>query len=217
MGLGTIMPLLPFFLEDTEDAVFWLGAIMSCQALGVVCGIVIMGIMSDRFGRKRMGAITMFGDSTMFLLSGLMKTPLSLLICRFVAGLFCPIPVAMSWLIDISPTSNPELRTKRIGKATGAIMGGMFFGFVLSGLLGQFFNWTVALMAPTAVAGAVGIYVALFARAPPRCDKGAKPSPSPVTKVREGASAEGIAAASLTSPPPPPFPRRPGAGAASFS
>jgi MFS family permease len=184
LGLGTIMPLLPFFVQDFDNSIVWLGAIMSGQAFGVVLGILLMGVLSDRHGRKQMGTVAMFGDCVMFFLSGFMKTPQSLLICRFVAGLFCPIPVAMSWLIDISPSSDPELRTKRVGKATGFIMAGMFCGFVVSGILGQFAGWTVALMGPAVIAAAVGFYVFFFARAPPKANSLSKPSPGPVTRTR---------------------------------
>ena len=52
-GLGCIMPLLPFFCKDFQDGGLWLGAIMTAQAFGVVLGTILVGTLSDMYGRKK--------------------------------------------------------------------------------------------------------------------------------------------------------------------
>ena len=86
------------------------------------------------FGRKKLGIYAMIGDGIFFFLSGSMTTPLGMLIVRFFAGMFCPIPCAYSWVIDVSPIA--EVRAKRLGVTTAFIMGGMFFGFSVAGVVG---------------------------------------------------------------------------------
>ena len=65
-GLGTIYPLLPVFCKDFENGGMWLGAILSAQSAGVIIGTVLVGILSDMFGRKRLGLYSMFGDGVFF-------------------------------------------------------------------------------------------------------------------------------------------------------
>ena len=93
-----------------------------------------MGSLSDMFGRKKLGIYAMIGDGIFFFLSGSMTTPLGMLIVRFFAGMFCPIPCAYGWVIDVSPIA--EVRAKRLGVTTAFIMGGMFFGFGVAGVVG---------------------------------------------------------------------------------
>ena len=164
-GLGCIMPLLPFFTQEKAEAnkAMWLGAILTGQAAGVVLGTIINGRLSDTFGRRTVGIICMCGDCVMFFLSGIVTTPESMLAVRLLAGLFCPIPCAYGWIIDISP---PAIRAKRLGQTSAAIMGGMFFGFTTAAIVGEFANLFVAMLVPSVFAGCVAVLFLFFVPTP---------------------------------------------------
>ena len=163
-GLGCIMPLLPFFCKDFQDGGLWLGAIMTAQAFGVVLGTMLVGTLSDMYGRKKLGIYSMIGDGIFFFLSGSMTTPLGMLIVRFVAGMFCPIPCAYGWVIDVSPEAN--VRAKRLGFTTAFIMGGMFFGFSVAGVVGEFFGMLYAMLIPAVLALINAFFILLFVPTP---------------------------------------------------
>jgi len=160
-GLGCIMPLLPFFTNEFAETnkAMWLGAIMSSQAAGVVIGTIIIGKLSDVFGRRQVGIFSMCGDCVMFLLSGVVTTPGTMLAVRACAGLFCPIPCAFGWVIDVSPN---KLRAKRLGQTTAAIMGGMFLGFTVAAVVGEFSSLFVAMLIPSSFAGCVALLLIVF-------------------------------------------------------
>ena len=158
-GLGCIMPLLPFFCKDFEGGGLWLGAILTAQAGGVVVGTILVGTLSDIFGRKKLAIYSMIGDGIFFFLSGSMTNPLGMLIVRCLAGMFCPIPCAYGWVIDVS--KDPELRAKRLGLTTAYIMGGMFFGFAVAGVVGEFFGLFYAMLIPAILAFANAFFIAM--------------------------------------------------------
>ena len=101
------MPLLPFYVNDTGAGGVWLGVILTLQSLGVVFGAMLMGFASDKFGRRRTGIFSMFGDALFFLLSAWAPTPLALATVRFCAGLCCPIPVGYGWYVVGAPRTSP--------------------------------------------------------------------------------------------------------------
>ena len=158
-GLGCIMPLLPFFCKDFEGGGLWLGAILTAQAGGVVVGTIFVGTLSDMFGRKKLAIYSMVGDGIFFFLSGSMTSPLGMLIVRCLAGMFCPIPCAYGWVIDVS--KDPAVRAKRLGLTTAYIMGGMFFGFAVAGVVGEFFGLFYAMLIPAILAFANAFFIAM--------------------------------------------------------
>ena len=158
-GLGCIIPLLPFFCKDFDQPGVWLGGIMTSQAAGVMVGTILVGTLADCFGRKNVGVYCMFGDAIFFALAGFMEQPLPMLIVRCITGLFCPLPCGLAWLIDVSPDEN--VRAQRIGKIGAAILGGMFSGIVVAGLVGEFAGFTAALMIPAVFALLNGLFIAL--------------------------------------------------------
>ena len=184
-GLGTIYPLLPVFCKDFENGGMWLGAILSAQSAGVIIGTVLVGILSDMFGRKRLGLYSMFGDGIFFFLAGMMTNPLGMLIVRLICGIFSPIPCSYSWIIDLTPDKNQQ--AKRIGFTTAFILGGLFFGSVVAGVAGEFFGITIAMIIPSAAAFINLFIIAMFVPTPEgdlaKKEKVQKPNPGPVLKT----------------------------------
>ena len=60
VGLGTIMPVLPFFLMDINADIFWLGFILSAQYFGVVVGSIFWGLVADYCGVRKVYLVLLF-------------------------------------------------------------------------------------------------------------------------------------------------------------
>jgi MFS family permease len=157
-GLGCIIPLLPFFTNETggANAALWLGAILTAQSAGAVIGTILIGALSDHFGRKPIAILSMFGDACMFFGSGFVNTPEQMLAVRLCAGLFCPNPCALGWIVDITP---PEQRVLRIGQVSSFMMGGMFFGYSIAAILGHYSSGIllIPMLPPAILALLVGV------------------------------------------------------------
>jgi MFS family permease len=139
-GLGILVPLLPFFVEDDGASPIWVGIILSVQYAGVVVGNQLGGFLSDRLGRKRTLLLAMAGDAVFFGASAFAPNVLYLTAFRFFAGMFTPLAPSLTWLMDsVEPHSHAE--------ATGIWSTFASVAFILAsavgGLLG---NWMIAMV-----------------------------------------------------------------------
>lgn len=139
LALGIVIPVLPKLIEDFLNG----DAVKTAQMLGLF-GTVwalmqfffspIMGILSDRFGRRPVILISNFGLVFDYILMFLAPNLSWLLIGRVISGITsASIPAATSYIADVTP---PEKRSAAFG------MVGMAFGvgFILGPALGGFFG-----------------------------------------------------------------------------
>jgi MFS transporter, DHA1 family, tetracycline resistance protein len=140
-GFGIIMPVLPDLIRELTQVSLseatrlgaWIGA-----AYGVFQFLMgpMMGNLGDRFGRRPVFLVSLFGFGTDFLLMGLAPSILWLFIGRSVAGglgaIFGPANAAMADM------SSAEDRAASFGKVGAAFGLGFIMGPALGGLLGDF-------------------------------------------------------------------------------
>ena len=86
MGLMSVLPLMPYFVENAGASNIWVGAILSAQYGAVVIGSQLFGYMSDLHGPRKTMILTLAVDCGLFLLTGLVKSVWAMLIVRFFAG-----------------------------------------------------------------------------------------------------------------------------------
>ena len=94
LGLGTIFPLIPYFVNEQDAHVVWLGAIISCQYIGVTIGSQYFGNLCDRLGPKKVMMIVLFMDVLLFFFTGISPNVYAMVAFRFFAGFFTPMPVS---------------------------------------------------------------------------------------------------------------------------
>jgi len=129
-GFGIIVPVLPFFALKLGANGVGLGAITSSFAIFQCIGNIILGRLSDKYGRKNIILIGLAGSVIGHSLLGLSETLVALCFARGVAGIFGgTIPVAQAYIADVTA---PEERAKYMG-LLGASQG---LGFVLGPALG---------------------------------------------------------------------------------
>jgi YNFM family putative membrane transporter len=158
-----VQPLMPLLARD-----FGLTPAQSSLALSLSTGMLAVALLassviSDRFGRKRIMAASMFSGGVLTLLAAFTQGYGQLLVLRALLGLLIAgMPaVAMAYLSE-------EIDPKSLGVAMGTYIGGSAFGGmlgrVLASIISDFFSWRIAVGAM----GIAGLYAAFeFSRSLP--------------------------------------------------
>jgi DHA1 family tetracycline resistance protein-like MFS transporter len=180
LGFGLILPLLPFYAETYGATPVIVGLLTASYAAAQLIGAPILGRLSDRFGRRPVLLVSIFGTLIGFLFLGLAE-PLGsrlagilnlidsrnafiigfLFFSRILDGLTGGnISVAQAYISDI--TSGAD-RAKGLGLIGAAFGLGFIFGPALGGLLSA---WGYATPAFTAAGLASLNLVAVYFRLP---------------------------------------------------
>ena len=134
-ALGMIIPLSPYLAKDFGADDLQVGLLMSVYALAQLLFAPVWGYLSDRFGRRPILLICLFGASLFYLWFALAETLSTLFITRIAGGLFGAVmSLAMACIADFTGTKD---RSKNMG-LVGAAIG---LGFVIGPFLGAGCSW----------------------------------------------------------------------------
>ena len=139
LGLGIIVPILPELIKqflggDVALAGRYYGLIISSYALMQFLCAPALGVLSDRFGRRPVILISLFGLGIDYLIQGWAPSIGWLFVGRFVAGIMgASITTANAYIADVS---TPETRARNYGFVGVAFGLGFILGPALGGLLG---------------------------------------------------------------------------------
>jgi len=145
VGFGIIVPLLPFYAEQYSHSAFAVGLLFSVFSLCQLIATPILGLMSDRFGRRPVLLLSQLGSSAGYLLLGFASyvhwaNPLTGLILIYISRALDGasggnISAAQAYISDVT---TPENRARGMG-ALGAAFGiGFTIGPAIGGILGHF-------------------------------------------------------------------------------
>jgi len=141
MGTGIVIPVLPQLIASfTEGNVSvasrYYGYFVATFAAMQFLFSPVLGALSDRYGRRSVLLISLFGAGLDYLLMAVAPTLLLLFLGRVIAGITAAsFTVASAYVADISP---PEKRAQNFGLIGAAFGLGLIAGPVLGGLLGSF-------------------------------------------------------------------------------
>ena len=132
-GMGIILPLLPFYSQRLGATPFLVGALVSVYAVCQLVAGPIVGILSDRYGRRKVLLVSQLGTLAGFVLLALAPNLTLVFLARIVDGLTSGnISVAHAYAAE---HSTPETRKQALGATSGAIGTGLVVGPALSGFL----------------------------------------------------------------------------------
>jgi DHA1 family tetracycline resistance protein-like MFS transporter len=203
ISFGLMIPVLPNLVKsfvggDTAKAAIW------TMVFGLTWGVMqflwgpVLGSLSDRFGRRPVLLISIFGLSVDFLMMALAPNLWWLLIGRVINGLTAAsYSTANAYVADITP---PEDRARRFGLMGSAFSFGFLIGPAIGGSLGMI-NLRLPFMAAAVLALANGLYGLLILPEPLSPDRRmmrfqwTKANPIAALRfVREHGSLSGLAA-----------------------
>jgi DHA1 family tetracycline resistance protein-like MFS transporter len=155
LGFGLILPLLPYYAETFGASDTLIGLLVASYAAAQLLGAPILGRLSDRFGRRPVLLISLFGTMLGFIMLGTARTLWVLFASRILDGITGGnISVAQAYITDVTDKENRARGLGMIGAAFGL---GFIIGPASGGLLSQFGFSVPAFVA----AGLVGINLLL--------------------------------------------------------
>jgi DHA1 family tetracycline resistance protein-like MFS transporter len=140
LGIGIIIPILPELVKDfvggsTAEAGRWYGIIAATYATTQFFFAPILGSLSDRFGRRPIILLSLFGLGIDYLIQGFAPTIGWLFLGRVIAGVMgASFTTANAYIADVS---GPADRARNFGLMGVAFGLGFIFGPALGGFLGE--------------------------------------------------------------------------------
>jgi len=134
LGIGLMLPVLPALVGElagsSDMQSYWYGALMVTFGLTQFLAMPLLGALSDRYGRRPVLLLSIFGLGVAYLVSATTHSLTVLLLSRVVSGATsASFTVANAYVADIT---TPAERSKGFG-AIGAAFG---FGFIVGPALG---------------------------------------------------------------------------------
>jgi DHA1 family multidrug resistance protein-like MFS transporter len=136
MGFGIIIPILPFYIESFGASGKALGLLMAIFSIMQFIFAPIWGTLSDRFGRKPILLLGVFGNALSLLFFGLSTQLWMMYASRALAGILssATMPTAMAYIGDTTDAKNRGGGMGVIGAAMGV---GMVLGPGIGGSLAK--------------------------------------------------------------------------------
>ena len=135
IGIGIIIPVIPGLLDSMlgtglSDAAKYGGLLIFTFAIMQFLFAPVLGTLSDKYGRRPVLLLALFGLGVDFLIHAVAPNLFWLFAGRILAGIFgASFTVATAYIADISP---PEKKAQNFG-----IMGAAFgLGFIIGPLIG---------------------------------------------------------------------------------
>jgi DHA1 family tetracycline resistance protein-like MFS transporter len=151
LGIGLIVPILPRLIEHLGDgrvdsASFVYGWLVGLYSLMQFIFAPIIGSLSDRFGRRPVILLSLFGTGLDYFLLAWAPSLAWFFVGRLISGITgANYSAAAAYVADVSP---PEKRSANFGIIGAAFGLGFIFGPALGGWLGEY-----GLRVPFIVAG----------------------------------------------------------------
>jgi len=136
LGFALIVPLLAFFADTFGATPFQTGLLVATYAAMQMIAAPILGRISDRFGRRPVFLISIFGTFIGFIILGFANSLWWLFASRVISGITAGnISVAQAYIADVTDEKN---RARGMGLFGAAFGIGFILGPALGGMLSQF-------------------------------------------------------------------------------
>ncbi|OGG05508.1 hypothetical protein A3D05_01615 [Candidatus Gottesmanbacteria bacterium RIFCSPHIGHO2_02_FULL_40_24] len=134
LGYGIVFPILPLLTIQYGGNPLMSGILIGIFSLMQVIFLPVLGRLSDRFGRRPLLLLSLWGTVISFILMAATRSIFWLLIARIIDGASGGnLSIAQAYIADITDKKN------RAG-GMGIIAAGITLGFILGPLWGGFFS-----------------------------------------------------------------------------
>jgi len=161
VGIGLIFPILPRLLAEVthvSNIAPYVGIMYALYAAMQFIFSPVLGVMSDRFGRRPVLLISLAGAAVDYLFMAFAPELWMLVVGRAIAGLTSAnMAIATAYITDITPE---QQRAQRFGLFHAMFGIGFIIGPVLGGVLGDI--WIRAPFIAAAVLNGLNFALALF-------------------------------------------------------
>jgi len=136
LGFGIVLPLLPYIAEKYQASPFTIGILGATYSLFQLIAGPLLGRLSDRYGRKKLLAISQVGSAIGYLILGMANSLPLLFLARIIDGITGGnISIAQAYIADITTKEN---RAKGMGIIGAAFGLGFIFGPAIGGFLAKY-------------------------------------------------------------------------------
>src|SRR5438477_555394 len=145
LALGLIAPVLPklilnFLSGNTTSAANWLGIFGTVFALMQFFFSPVLGVLSDKFGRRPVILLSNLGLGLDYIVMALSPTIGWLFLGRIISGITASsIPTAMAYIADVTPKEKRAGAFGMIGASLAIV--GIFTAAISGGLTGRIVGW----------------------------------------------------------------------------
>lgn len=155
LGAGVLMPVIPYITARFRDDALTVGALSLLFSAAQFFALPVLGAVSDRFGRRPVLLISLFGSGVGYVLFGIGGALWVLFLSRLIDGFTGGnISAAQAYIADIS---SPQDRAKNMGLIGAAFGIGFIIGPAAGGALSH-----ISLEAPAWAAAALCFVNLLF-------------------------------------------------------
>jgi DHA1 family tetracycline resistance protein-like MFS transporter len=150
LGVGILIPITPYLVRHFRSDALTIGLLVLVFSAAQFIMTPVLGALSDRFGRRPVLLISLFGTAIGHFMFGLAPTLGFMFAARILDGITGGnISAAQAYIADITP---PEDRTKSFGLIGAAFGLGFMMGPAIGGLLS-----TISLQTPAFAAGGLAL------------------------------------------------------------
>ncbi|HDR3490468.1 MFS transporter [Bacillus wiedmannii] len=140
IGFSIIMPVVPFlvqpYISSPEEQALVVTLLTSVYAVCVFFAAPALGALSDKYGRRPLLLICLFGSAIGYLVFGIGGALWVLFVGRIIEGITGgSISTIFAYFADIIPS---EQRTKYFGWVSAVVGAGTIIGPTLGGILAKF-------------------------------------------------------------------------------
>lgn len=149
LGLGILIPVIPFIVRQFSESAFTVGLLSMSFALFQFFAAPILGRLSDRYGRRPLLLFSLLGSAIGYVLFGFARSLAMLFTARIVDGISGGnISIAQAYIADVT---EPKNRSRNFGLVGAAFAMGFIIGPAIGGALAHYWG----LSAPAYFAGAL--------------------------------------------------------------
>ena len=136
IAVGLVMPLLPFYIMELGASAMQLSIVISSNYVAQMIGCLVMGQISDIYGRRVVLFICLLASSLSYVCISKAHTLVGVACARIISGSFGGLaPVMQSCVADVSSLSE---RPKYLGRITATFGMGFVLGPLISAMVPAF-------------------------------------------------------------------------------